>query len=287
MIMSSVTQLCGLIGDPVEHSLSPPMHNVAFRALRLDYVYLPFRVKKAELSQAIGGMRALNIRGLNVTVPHKVAVIPFLDNLDPLAKKIGAVNTIDNKDGVLTGYNTDGAGFLQALRQRGIEPQGKNVVVLGAGGAARAISFALADSGARITILNRREEFNWAEELASQLSPVSANKVKALELKGVNLAQALDKADIMVNATSVGMSPDIEETPLDSAWLRPDLIVYDIVYNPMKTRLLREAESAGAKTISGVDMLVRQGALAFEKWTGHQAPIELMKAEVVRLLEKD
>ena len=161
--ISGKTRPCGLIGDPVEHTMSPAMHNAAFARMGLDYVYAPFRVKKDDLAQAIAGMRALNIRGLNVTIPHKVNVIPLLDELDSLAEKIGAVNTIVNDDGVLKGYNTDASGFLQTLQERGIEPEGKRVVVLGAGGASRAISFILAESGARLVILNRIEELDWAE----------------------------------------------------------------------------------------------------------------------------
>jgi len=285
-IVSGKTRICGLIGDPVEHSMSPAMQNAAFRELGLDYVYVPFHVKSAELGQAIAGMRALNIRGLNVTVPHKVAVVQFLDKLDPLAEKIGAVNTIVNDDGVLTGYNTDATGFLQALLEREIEPAGKRAVILGAGGAARAIAFILAERGATLLILNRALELDWAEELAQRLSATFNKKVKALELNRENLMPALDKADILVNATSVGMSPKADETPLPAGLLRPGLIVYDIVYNPVKTRLLREAEAVGASTISGVDMLVWQGALAFEKWTGRKAPVELMKRETVRLLKR-
>jgi len=285
-IVSGKTRICGLIGDPVEHSMSPVMQNAAFRELKLDYIYVPFRVKSAELGQAIAGMRALNIRGLNVTVPHKVAGVQFLDELDHLAEKIGAVNTIVNDDGVLTGYNTDATGFLQALLEREIEPSGKTAVILGAGGAARAIAFILAERGATLLILNRALELDWAEELARRLSETFNKKVEALELNRENLAPALDKADILVNATSVGMSPTADETPVPADRLRPDLIVYDIVYNPMKTRLLREAEAAGASTIGGVDMLVWQGALAFEKWTGRKAPVELMKREVIRLLKR-
>ncbi|MCJ7743211.1 MAG: shikimate dehydrogenase, partial [Dehalococcoidales bacterium] len=258
-IVSGKTRICGLIGDPVEHSMSPAMQNAAFRELALDYIYVPFRVKSTELGQAIAGMRALNIRGLNVTVPHKVAVVQFLDKLDPLAEKIGAVNTIVNDDGVLTGYNTDATGFLQALLAREIEPAGKTAVILGAGGAARAIAFILAERGATLLILNRALELDWAEELARRLSATFNKKVKALELNRENLMPALDKADILVNATSVGMSPRADETPVPAGLLRPGLIVYDIVYNPMKTRLLREAEAAGASTIGGVDMLVWQG----------------------------
>ena len=285
-VISGKTRLCGLIGDPVEHSMSPVMHNAAFREIGLDYLYLPFRVKREELGKAIEGMRALNIRGLNVTIPHKVAVIRFMDELDPLAEKISAVNTIVNDDGVLTGYNTDGSGFLQALLERGIEPEGKNVVILGAGGASRAISFTLADRGAHLIILNRPEEFDWAEELASKISQIFTRKVEALELNRENVAKTLENTNILVNATSAGMSPDVDETPLDSDLLRPGLIVYDIVYNPIKTRLQGEAEAAGAETINGVDMLVWQGALAFEMWTGRKAPVELMREETIKLLKR-
>ena len=285
-VISGKTRVCGLIGDPVEHSMSPVMHNAAFREIGIDYLYVPFQVKESELGKAIEGMRALNMKGLNVTIPHKVAVLQFLDELDNLAEKIGAVNTIVNDDGVLTGYNTDGTGFLKALLEGGIEPEGKNVAILGAGGASRAISFTLADRDAHLVILNRLLELDWAEELANRISQTFSRTVEALELNRENLARALEKAEILVNATSVGMSPDIDQSPVDADLLRPDIIVFDIVYNPIKTRLLREAEMAGAKTVSGVDMLVWQGALAFEQWTGWKAPVELMKREAIHLLEK-
>jgi len=282
-IISSKTRLCGVIGDPIEHTMSPAIHNAGFTKLGLDYLYVPFHVRKGELGKAIDGMRALNIRGLNVTIPHKVTIIPLLDELDPLAERIGAVNTVTNDDGVLKGYNTDASGFLQALLKRGIKPKGKNVVILGAGGASRAISFILAERGAHLVILNR--QLKKAEELSSRLSTTFEKEVKALQLAAENLAQVLDGADILVNATSVGMSPDINETPLPSNLLKPGLIVVDIVYNPIKTRLLREAEEAGTETVSGVDMFVWQGVLAFEIWTGVKAPIELMRAEVIKGLQ--
>ena len=284
--ISGKTKLCGLIGDPVEHTMSPVMHNVAFREMGIDYLYVPFRVRQEELGKAIDGMRALNMRGLNVTIPHKIAVIQFLDKLDPLAEKIGAVNTIANDDGVLTGYNTDASGFLQAVLEKGIEPAGKDVVILGAGGASRAISFILAERGARLVILNRILEFDWANELASSLSQVFNKKVEALVLERENLARVLETTDMLVNATSVGMSPDIEKTPVDANLLKPGLIAFDIIYNPIKTRLLKETEAAGAETIGGLDMLVWQGALAFEEWTGRKAPVKLMKEEAIKLLIK-
>jgi len=278
------TKICGIIGDPIEHTMSPVMHNAAFKNRGVDYVYLAFRVKKEELGKAIEGMRALDIRGLNITIPHKVTVIPFLDELDPLADKIGAVNTIVNDNGVLRGYNTDATGFLHALRERGVEPEGKSVVILGAGGASRAISFILAERGSSLVILNRT--WDKAKICADRISETFQRKATALKLNRENLAAALSQADILVNATSIGMSPNINETPVTSNLLKSGLVVFDIVYNPIKTRLRREAEAAGATVISGLDMLVWQGALAFEKWTGLKAPVELMREKVIKVLEK-
>jgi shikimate dehydrogenase len=260
------------------------MHNAAFAASELDFIYVPFRVKKERLGEAIGGIRVLNIRGLNVTIPHKVAVIPFLAGLDELAGKIGAVNTIVNEDGRLTGHNTDAGGFLRALVEGDIEPAGKKVVVLGAGGAARAIAFTLAGAGASPIILNRKLEFDWAVSLAGQLEQAFNMKVAALEHTEANLESALRHADILVNATSVGMSPDTDETPVPSRLLKPELAVFDVVYNPRQTRLLAEAAAVGAITISGLEMLVWQGALAFEMWTGRKAPVALMREEALKAL---
>jgi len=282
MSISGKTQVCGIIGDPIEHTMSPVMHNAAFQKLGLDFVYLPFRVKKEALSGAVDGVRTLNIKGLNVTIPHKVAIIPFLDKLDPLAEKIGAINTIVNDGGVLTGYNTDATGFLQALLEQGVEPEGKTTVILGAGGASRAISFILAERGAHLVILNR--QVSRAEELAQRIAQVFEKDITALTLGEENLAKVLAKADILVNTTSVGMNPDIDKTPVPAGLLKPGLIVFDIVYNPVQTRLLKEAEAAGAKTINGLDMLVWQGAMAFEKWTGQKAPFDLMKRDSIKAL---
>lgn len=286
-MISSKTKICGLIGDPVGHSISPVMHNAAFKDKGLDFLYLPFKVKKEWLRQAIEAMRALNIRGLNVTIPHKVSVIPYLDQLDPLAEKIGAVNTIVNTDGTLKGYNTDASGFLKALLAKVPVLEGKRVVILGAGGASRAISFILAERGVSLVILNRQLEFDWAVDLARRLSQSFQAEVGALELNEANLKAVLSQADILVNTTSVGMSPKKDETPLPTGLLKPELCVFDVVYNPIKTRLLKEAEGIGARTIGGLDMLVWQGALAFEMWTGLKAPLELMKSEAVRVLGED
>jgi len=285
-MISTQTRVCCLIGNPVAHSKSPAMHNAAFKELNLDYIYLPFRVKAESLDDAVKGLRALNIAGFNVTIPHKVAVMPLLDRLDPLAAKIGAVNMVLNENGVLKGFNTDGPGFLAALKNSGIEPDGKKVVLLGAGGAARAIAFSLAESGAYLSILNRREEYDWAVNLATSIVIKCHKKdATALELNEKSLKNELKDADILVNATPLGMTPDIEDTPVASEFLRDGLTVFDIVYNPVETRLIREAKAAGLKTISGLEMLVMQGALSFEMWTGKKAPIALMEKQALKALK--
>jgi shikimate dehydrogenase len=280
--ISGRTWVCGVIGDPIEHTISPAIHNAAFQKMELDFIYVPFRVKREELAQAIQGMRALNIRGLNVTLPHKVAVIPYLDELDPLAERIGAVNTIVNEDGALKGYNTDASGFLRALETEKIKIEGKNIVIIGAGGASRAIAFILVDRGANLTILNRHPES--ARELAGWILETFRKKTVALELNEINLNDTLDKADMMINATSVGMVPDAEATPVPSRLLRPGLDVFDIIYNPLRTRLLVDAEKMKARTIGGIEMLVQQGAAAFELWSGSKAPVEHMREAAIRAM---
>jgi shikimate dehydrogenase len=285
MNVSGKTKICGLIGDPVEHTMSPVMHNTVFREMGLDYIYVPFRVSAVDLPRAVKGLKALNVRGFNVTIPHKVTVMPLLDGLDSLAERIGAVNTVVNDDGKLRGYNTDADGFLRALLECGVEPEGKEVVVMGAGGASRAISYILAEKGARLTILNRKLELDWAEDIARLINDILGKEVKVFELLPHHLKEALHGADLLVNATSVGMSPESSESPVPAGLLHSKLAVFDIVYNPVETRLLKEAKEAGARTMGGVDMLAWQGALAFEKWTGRKAPVELMRREAVKMLE--
>jgi shikimate dehydrogenase len=284
-VISGKTKICALIGDPIEHTMSPVMHNTAFEKLGLDYIYIPFRVRAEELAKAVDGMRALNIRGFNVTIPHKVTVIPMLDGLGPLAEKIGAVNTVVNNNGELRGYNTDASGFLQALLEKGVEPGDKDVVILGAGGASRAISYILAERDARLTILNRQLEMDWAVELARMIRHDLDKEVRVFELCPENLEAVLKGADILVNATSVGMSPNSDESPVPALLLKSDLVVFDIVYNPIRTKLIKEAGATGARTISGVDMLAWQGAQAFEKWVGQPAPLDLMREEAIKALE--
>ena len=286
-LISGQTIVCGIIGDPIEHTMSPAMHNAAFKSLGMDYVYIPFKVKSMELRKAIEGIRGLNLRGVNVTIPHKVAVIQLLDRLDPLAERIGAVNTIVNDEGILTGYNTDATGFLQTLHDRNVEPAEKKVLLLGAGGAARANGHILTREKAKLTILNRKQELSWAEDLAARLSRNYKTDVKALELTAENLKKAITNTDLLVNATSHGMSPEIDATPVPAEMLTDNLTVFDIIYNPLATRLLREAKAAGAKTIDGLEMLVRQGAASFEIWTAVKPPVDVMREAALRLLHKN
>ncbi len=266
------TQLCGIIGNPVEHSLSPAMHNAAFEQLGLNFAYLAFRVEDVE--GAIRGVRALGLRGLSVTVPHKVAVIPFLDAVDPVAQSIGAVNTVVNENGHLKGYNTDWTGFVRSLEAH-VPAAGRQVVLLGAGGAARAIAFGLREKGARLTILNRTEELEMARTLAAEIGCPYGD---------LNRIDVVTAADVVVNATSLGMAPLQDRTVIDAAYLRPEQTVIDIVYNPMETRFLREAKARGCRTVPGYEMLLLQGVAQFELWTGKTAPVELMRTILVKRL---
>ena len=277
------SRVCGIIGDPIGHSVSPIMHNAAFKELGLDYIYVPFRVTREDLPCAVKGLRALNIRGVNITIPHKVSIIPILDEVEEFARKIGSVNVVVNNNGRLTGYNTDAPGFLRALQSHGIEPKEKRVVVLGAGGAARSICFALANGGASLTVLNRTKDT--LDRFAVGISEITGHPIQALELTRENLTEAMNNCDILVNATSVGMYPDIEATLVDRTMIKSHQTVVDIVYNPLKTRLLTEAEKAGARTIGGLDMLVWQGALTFEIWTGKQAPVDIMRKRAYQFLK--
>lgn len=244
------------------------MQNAAFAAAGLNFVYLAFPVPAAAVSGAVAGLRGLGIRGANITIPHKTAVMPFLDRIDDQARRIGAVNVILNDGGRLTGCNTDAPGFLAALKCSGFEPSGKKAVVIGAGGAARAVVFALRGAGASVAIVNRTRET--AASLAADTGAA------ALPMTDAGFSEALAGASLVVNATSIGLSPDIEATPLPAKFLRQGLVVFDIVYRPQQTRLLRDAEAAGCQTIGGLEMLVEQGALAFELWAGQPAPRDVM-----------
>ncbi|MEM1551025.1 MAG: shikimate dehydrogenase, partial [Candidatus Bathyarchaeia archaeon] len=274
MEITGRTRVCALIGYPIEHSLSPIMHNAAFQHLGLDYIYVAFNVPPENLGEAVSGIRGLGIRGVNVTMPYKINVIKYLDELDEGAKMAGSVNTILNRDGRLIGYTTDGLGALSALKYAGSDPLGKKVVILGAGGASKSISFTLVNHAQELVILNRT--LRKAEELADELRRVSSSvEIRAGPLLEGVLGDELRNADILINATSVGMKPNEDETPVKREMLHGNLTVFYIVYDPLETRLLREAKSVGAKTVDGLSMLVHQGALSFEIWTGVKAPIEV------------
>lgn len=284
MVISGKTRLCGVIGDPIAHTLSPTIQNAAFSNLKLDFVFLAFRVKPADLESAMRGMRGLGIHGLNVTMPHKSAVIKHLDQLDSTVQFLGSANTILNKDGKLLGFNTDGVGALKALQENGVKLYDKKVLLLGAGGAAKAIAFAFAEEIGELVILNRAAEK--AAELAAALNRVFGKKIVGGALSPSAVQQNLQDADILVNATSVGMHPNVTQSLVQPQWLRPDLAVMDIVYNPVETKLAKDAKAAGAKVISGVEMLIHQGAASFEIWTGCPAPVEVMRQAAISQLSR-
>ncbi len=268
--------LAGVIGDPVAHSRSPAMHNAAFAHLGIAARYERWHTPAAELPARVAALRGAEYLGANVTLPHKIAVIELLDRLSPLAEQIGAVNTIVREEsGALAGYNTDAPAVVGTLRGAGFEPSGASVVILGASGAARAAVFALAEAGAaQITLVNRTLER--AEQLAADVLAATDNealRLHALQLDDPDLAEALAEAGLLVNATSLGWHGD--ETPLPADLIQPGALVFDMVYR--QTRLLRDAAARGARTLDGLDMLVRQAGLAFELWTGREAPLDVMR----------
>lgn len=278
------SKLFVLIGHPVKYSPSPAMQNSAFEATGLDYIYVSLNVPPGMLPDAVAGMRALGISGANVTIPYKVTIVKLLDELDKSARVTGAVNTIKNCSGKLTGFNTDGDGAIMALMESGINPRSKNVLLLGAGGAAKAIAFSLIKSGAELTIANRTVPR--AKSLAAEIEDKTGKHVQVSGLNKKTLGMISMKSDVIINATSVGMYPDSGRTILTSKMIPRESVVFDIVYKPRMTRLLREARKAGARTIPGEKMLVYQGALSYEIWTGKKAPVEIMRTAVERELRR-
>lgn len=258
-------QVYGLLGNPVGHSLSPPMHEAAYAELGMDARYVTFEPEPANLETAIEGAQALGIAGLNVTIPFKQDVLELVEP-DDLAARIGAVNTIDFSGDTPTGHNTDAIGAVRALREHDVELEGEAVVV-GAGGAGRAIAFGLADEGMTVRIANRTE--SKAHDLANAVPNATGHGL-------TDLSPLLEDASILVNATSVGMESD--ETPVPKAALHSDLAVLDAVYRPLETRLLRDAAAVGAKPVDGAWMLLYQGVEAFERWTGEIAPVGKMNS---------
>jgi shikimate dehydrogenase len=272
------TLLVGVVGWPVGHSLSPAMHNAAFAELGIDWAYLPLPVQPNNVEQALTGLVALNFLGSNVTVPHKQAVMRYMDELGDAAQITGAVNTIHIQDGKFFGYNTDPYGFLNSLKEAGCRPQGMRVAVLGAGGAARAVVYALARAEVdSVIVFNRTaERAAFLVDDLADIFPDSSLSFKALTRE--TLGTLGNKVDLVVNTTSVGMYPQVDTCPWPEEVPIPhNALFYDLVYNPLETVFLARAHAAGATAIDGLGMLVHQGALAFEKWTGQQAPVEVMR----------
>jgi shikimate dehydrogenase len=272
--ISGKTTITGIFGFPVKHSMSPAMHNAAFKKLSLDLAYLPFEVHPAKIGQAVASLKALNIRGVNVTIPHKESVLEHLDSVDPLAKKIGSVNTIVNENGKLTGYNTDGPGFLKDLKSHGFSPKGKTILIVGAGGAGKAISHTLSHNGAKKVYIFDIDTV--------KLTKLVKHIPCGVAVAAAGLVAAAKESSLLVNTTPIGMhSGDALPLPKDS--LHKGLFVYDIIYN-RPTELVRTAKKMGLKTCNGLGMLLNQGVLAFEKWTKRKAPVKLMEQTLLSQL---
>jgi shikimate dehydrogenase len=277
-IVSGDTSLVGLIGWPIGHSLSPLMHNAAFQALDLDWLYLPLPVRPGEVGTALKGLAALNFSGCNVTVPHKESVLEHLDQIDHVAKVLGAVNTISIKDGMAAGANTDPAGFLLDLKERGIDPKGMHAVVLGAGGAARGVLYALAQAHVNSVIVINRTSGRAEALVQDMLSLFSPGTLQAKPLTREAFEALGQKVGLVINTTSVGMAPKDSDCPWPKDVPMPGKTTYyDLVYNPKETVFLTRARAAGAVAVGGLGMLIYQGALSFNIWTGQQAPIDVMR----------
>ena len=284
MAISAKTQICAVIGDPVGHSLSPQIHNAAFAALGLDFVYVAFPVARGQAGEAARAARALGLRGLSVTIPHKVDIIAHLDELDAAAQRTGSVNTVVSRGGKLFGCSTDGPGALRALAAASANPAGRRVLLLGTGGAARALAFAAAalDPAPELRILGvERDEM---ERLARDLRAQTKLRLEAEPLGDETLERGMAWAEIVIHATPVGMTPKVDATLIPHRLIRPDQVIFDVVYTPLETRLLREARAAGARTVAGVGMFVQQAAIQFELWTGRDAPVDVMTETVIRAL---
>jgi len=281
--ISPKTKLCAVIGNPIAHSLSPALHNAAFRELGLDFVYIAFRVE--DVKNALAGMRALeNFRGMSVTIPHKIEAIKYLDEIAEVDRHIGSINTIVNEGGRLVGLGTDGPGALKALVDAGVNMQGKRLLMLGAGGAARAIAFTLAARAglAELAILDIVPEV--LNKLADDLQTNTAAKITADLMTDATLAAAMAKADVIIHCTPVGMHPKEDASLVPADLFRPGQVVFDIVYTPLKTKLLADAEARGLQTVSGVEMFVNQAVLQFEKFTGQDAPVDVMRRVIMERL---
>lgn len=274
--MQGLTKTYCIIGDPIQHSLSPGMQNAAFAAAGLNCTYIAFRVPATELKESIESLRSINVSGFNITIPHKLEVMKYLDELDASAKKAKAVNTVNNIEGIFRGYNTDIDGFIEPLRKRHVDFHGMRVLVLGAGGAARAVVAALAQEGGMTQVIIANRDVQRADEL-SRIGSGIGLKCETLPLDKVQSISA--ECDMIVNATTVGLSN--EPSPIDHEHIKKGSIVYDIVYRPIVTDLIENAKYAQATVVYGYEMLIEQGAKAFEIWTGLPAPREAMKKNLL------
>jgi len=284
VILRGTTKLVGVIGFPIEHSLSPPMHNAAFAELGMDWAYVAYRVEPARVPEAIRGIVALGMVGLNVTIPHKQAAAELVDELDPAARALHSVNTIHNLSGMLKGYSTDGPGFVRSVEETGARLQGKAVTLIGAGGSARAVAYALVSAGVgSLTVAARRPQK--AEEVAAMVTEHTGRSVAVVDLNSPSARETVLRSDILVDSTSVGMHPNVDVPPVIPAdWMHAGQLVCDLTYNPRETCLLKAARAAGAETLDGTGMLVHQGAIAFEIWTGVKAPVETMREALLKEL---
>ncbi len=279
------TKLCAVIGNPISHSLSPALHNAAFEELGLDFAYLAFRVD--DVKGALAVMRALdNFRGLSVTIPHKIEIMKHVDEIDEVDRKIGSINTIIHEGDKLIGLGTDGPGALKALTDAGVNLEGKNVLILGAGGASRAISFTLAmkASPARITILDIDKDI--LDGLSTDLKSGTKTDIDAKLFSDGSIEDAMKDADLIINCTPIGMHPKEDASLVPPALFRDTQVVFDVVYTPLDTKLIKEAKANGLQTISGVNMFINQAVLQFEKFTGKDAPVEVMRNVVMENLTK-
>lgn len=280
LAIDAKTRVCGLLGHPVGHSLSPAMHNAAFEALDLPYVYVAHDVQPQDVVKALEGIRALGYRGLSVTIPHKVEAMRGVDEVDSTAEGIGCINTVVNDNGRLLGYNSDGQGALNALRDAGCDPQGKRVLMLGSGGAARAIAMTLACEAppAQIRILGVQADE--LQRLVDDLARRGRSPASGSPLDDHSLSAELAAAEVLLHCSPTGMHPHPDASLVPPELFRPGLVVFDAVYNPRRTRLLNEAAAAGCRTVEGIEMFLGQAYVQFQLWTGRQAPREVMRRVV-------
>lgn len=283
-MISPATQLCAVIGNPVAHSLSPALHNAAFNKLGLDFVYVAFRVE--DVKSALAGMRALhNFRGMSVTIPHKIEIMNLVDEISEVDRSIGSINTIINEQGRLIGLGTDGPGALKALVDAGVDLDGKSILMLGSGGAARAIAFTLARNTklGKLSMLDINEAM--LQGLAADLKSGTGACIESGVMTDNSIACAMKHADVIINCTPIGMHPKEDASLIPAELFRPGQVVFDIVYTPLETKLISDAKACGLKTVSGVEMFINQAVLQFERFTGVEAPVDVMRSVVMDRLD--